>query len=140
MDDYRQFSLQKSFGGRGSVWGGASRGGRGGHLTNLFACFPLSIPPHADAQITNDMAFPPSTRLKMHKEEVDPVSAVQSVCMITDLLLKDDMVTFDDTTRSGQSHRTPKLSTSSPAASSPRLPSHAQLSSSSSSLSSAPTR
>ncbi|KAK2942334.1 hypothetical protein BLNAU_22759 [Blattamonas nauphoetae] len=88
MDEFRQFSLQKSFGGRGSEWGGASNGGRGGHLTNLFACFPLSIPPHADAQKTNDMAFPPSTRLKMHKE-VNLVSAA------------DDMVTFDDTTRSG---------------------------------------
>ncbi|KAK2961161.1 hypothetical protein BLNAU_3929 [Blattamonas nauphoetae] len=101
MDEFRQFSLQKSFGGRGSEWGGASSGGRGGHFTNLFSCFPLSIPPHADAQKTNDMAFPPSTRLKMHKEEVDLVSAVKYVCMITDLLLKDDMVTFDDTTRSG---------------------------------------
>ncbi|KAK2942229.1 hypothetical protein BLNAU_22859 [Blattamonas nauphoetae] len=101
MDEYRQFSLQKSFGGRGSEWGGASSGGRGGHLTNLFACFPLSIPPHADAQKTNDMAFPPSTRLKMYKEEVGHVSVVQYVCVITDLLLKDDMVTFDDTTRSG---------------------------------------
>ncbi|KAK2943564.1 hypothetical protein BLNAU_21526 [Blattamonas nauphoetae] len=88
MDEFRQFSLQKY-------------GGRGGHLTNLFACFPLSIPPHADAQKTNDMAFPPSTRLKMHKEEVNLVSAVQYVCMITDLLLKDGMVTIDDTTRSG---------------------------------------
>ncbi|KAK2959489.1 hypothetical protein BLNAU_5538 [Blattamonas nauphoetae] len=120
MDEYRQFSLQKSFGWRGSEWGGASSGGRGGRLTNLFACFTLSIPPHADAQKTNDMAFPPSTRLKMHKAEVDLVSAVQYVCMITDLLLKDDIVTFDDTTQSGQSRRTPKLSTSSPAASSPR--------------------
>ncbi|KAK2942678.1 hypothetical protein BLNAU_22405 [Blattamonas nauphoetae] len=101
MDEFRQFSLQKSFGGRGSEWGGASSGGRGGHLTNLFTCFPLSIPPHADAQKTNDMAFPPSTRLKMHKEEVNLVSAVQYVCIITDLPLKDDMVTFDDTTRSG---------------------------------------
>ncbi|KAK2943983.1 hypothetical protein BLNAU_21129 [Blattamonas nauphoetae] len=128
MDEFRQFSLQKSFGGRGSEWGGASSGGRGGHFTNLFSCFPLSIPPHADAQKTNDMAFPPSTRLKMHKEEVDLVSAVKYVCMITDLLLKDDMVTFDDTTRSGSVSPYSKLSTSSPAASSPRLPSHARLS------------
>ncbi|KAK2943466.1 hypothetical protein BLNAU_21602 [Blattamonas nauphoetae] len=100
MDEFRQFSLQKSFGGRGSEWGGASNGGRGGHLTNLFACFPLSIPPHADAQKTNDMAFPPSTRLKMHKER-STLFLLQYVCMITDLPLKDDMVTFDDTTRSG---------------------------------------
>ncbi|KAK2941436.1 hypothetical protein BLNAU_23640 [Blattamonas nauphoetae] len=77
MDEFRQFSLQKSFGGRGSEWGGASNGGRGGHLTNLFACFPLH-PSHADAQKTNDMAFPPSTRLKMHKE-VNLVSAAVRV-------------------------------------------------------------
>ncbi|KAK2940950.1 hypothetical protein BLNAU_24138 [Blattamonas nauphoetae] len=34
-------------------------------------------------------------------KEVNLVSAVQYVCMITDLLLKDGMVTIDDTTRSG---------------------------------------
>ncbi|KAK2961881.1 hypothetical protein BLNAU_3318 [Blattamonas nauphoetae] len=70
---------------------------------------PLSIPPHADAQKTNDLAIHPSTRLEMPKEEVDLVSTVQSVCMIADLLLKDDTVTFDDTSRSGQPSRSPKL-------------------------------
>ncbi|KAK2954894.1 hypothetical protein BLNAU_10224 [Blattamonas nauphoetae] len=75
MYGIRQFSLQKSFGGRDS---------------------------ECEERPADDMVIYPSTRLKMHKEEVDLVSAVQSVCMIADLLLKDDTVTFDDTARSGQ--------------------------------------
>ncbi|KAK2961853.1 hypothetical protein BLNAU_3290 [Blattamonas nauphoetae] len=82
MYGIRQFSLLKSFCGRDS---------------------------EREERPADDKAIHPSTRLKMHIEEVDLVSAMQAVCMIADLLLKDDTVTFDDTSRSGQPPRSPKL-------------------------------